>query len=178
MLILHNGEMDGDDLGYLIKRAQQAVRNAVDPALSGLGLTAAQYAALYNLRRHPGASSADLARLSFVTPQTMVRIVAGLERAGLVSRTPCPGHRRILQARLSSEGALLLARAQRRVDVIHATMLGGIPLPELERLRGWLTHIAVTLEGPRAKTRQARELPGDDRGAETADPDPDRRCSG
>ena len=68
----------------MIKRAQQALRNAIDPALSDLELTTAQYAALYNLRRHPGASNAELARLSFVTPQTMVRIVSGLERAGLV----------------------------------------------------------------------------------------------
>lgn len=161
MLILDNGEVNGNDLGYLIKRAQQAVRNAIDAALSDLGLTAAQYAVLYNLRRHPGASNAELARLSFVTPQTMVRIVAGLERAGLVSRTPSPGHRRVLQACLSSEGARVLELAQRRVDTIHATMLRGIPPPELERLRGWLTHIAVTLEGPQAKKRQARELSGD-----------------
>ena len=38
----------------MIKRAQQALRNAIDPALADLGLTKAQYAALYNLRRHPG----------------------------------------------------------------------------------------------------------------------------
>jgi DNA-binding MarR family transcriptional regulator len=162
MLILHNGVMEGDDLGYLIKRAQQALRNAIDPALSDLGLTTAQYAALYNLRRHPGASNAELARLSFVTPQTMVRIVAGLERAGLVSRTPSPRHRRVLQARLSTKGARVLGLAQRRVDAIHATMLRGIPPPELERLHGWLTHIAVTLEGPHDTAQQAREPSRDD----------------
>lgn len=43
----------------MIKRAQQALRNAIDPALADLGLTKAQYAALYNLRRHSGASSAE-----------------------------------------------------------------------------------------------------------------------
>jgi DNA-binding MarR family transcriptional regulator len=146
MLILHNGPVDADDLGYVIKRAQQALRNAIDPALSDLGLTTAQYATLYNLRRHPGASSAELARLSFVTPQTMVRIVSGLERAGLVRRAPSPAHRRVLQARLTSKGTSALRLAQQRVDAIHAHMLHGIPPAETARLLGWLTRIAVTLE--------------------------------
>ena len=146
MLILHNGPVDADDLGYVIKRAQQALRNAIDPALSDLGLTAAQYAALYNLRRHPGASNAELARLSFVTPQTMVRIVSGLEHAGLIRRAPSPAHRRVLQARLTGKGASALRQAQHRVDAIHAHMLYGIPPAETERLLGWLTRIAVTLE--------------------------------
>lgn len=160
--MLHNEAVDGDDLGYLIKRAQQAVRNTIDPALSDLGLTAAQYAALYNLHRHPGASNAELARLSFVTPQTMVRIVVGLERAGLVSRTPSPRHRWVLQARLSGEGTRVLGLAQRRVDAIHADMLRGIPPQELEQLRGWLTHIAVALEGPHGTSQQARQPSRDD----------------
>jgi len=146
MLILHNGPVDADDLGYVIKRAQQALRNAIDLALADLGLTTAQYAALYNLGRHPRASSAELARLSFVTPQTMVRIVSGLERAGLVRRAPSPTHRRVLQARLTSKGASVLRQAQERVDAIHAHMLLGIPPAVTERLLGWLTRIAERLE--------------------------------
>lgn len=124
---------------------------------AGLGLTTAQYAALYNLRRHPGASSAELARLSFVTPQTMVRIVSGLERAGLVRRAPSPAHRRVLQARLTSKGASALRQAQQRVDAIHAHMLHGIPPAETERLLDWLTRIAVTLEESRPGSREAAE---------------------
>lgn len=137
------------DLGYSVKRAQQAVRNAIDPALADLGLTTAQYAALYNLHRHPGASSADLARLSFVTPQTMARIVADLEERGLLSREPSRAHARVLQARLSDDGEAILQRAQYRVDLIHTHMLEGIPAAEIERFHGWLTHIATRLEAAR-----------------------------
>ncbi len=156
MLILHNGPVDADDLGYVIKRAQQALRNAIDPALADLELTTAQYAALYNLRRHPGASSAELARLSFVTPQTMVRIVSGLERAGLVRRAPSPAHQRVLQAHLTGNGARALRQAQHRVDAIHAEMLHGIPPAETERLLGWLTRIAEALEESHREAREAQ----------------------
>jgi DNA-binding MarR family transcriptional regulator len=137
------------DLGYSVKRAQQALRNAIDPALAGLGLTMAQYAALYNLRRRPGASSAELARMSFVTPQTMVRIVTDLEGRGLLSREPSQAHARVLQARLSEDGEAVLQRAQRRVDLVHAHMLEGIPAAEIERFHGWLIHIAARLEAAR-----------------------------
>jgi DNA-binding MarR family transcriptional regulator len=136
-------------LGYTLKRAQQALRNTIDPALADLGLTTAQYAALYNLHRHPGASSAELARMSFVTPQTMVRIVADLEERGLLSREPSQAHARVLQARLSDDGEAVLQRAQHRVDLIHTHMLEGIPTAEVERFHGWLTHIAARLEAAR-----------------------------
>lgn len=76
----------------------------------------------------------------------MVRIVSGLERAGLVCRAPSPAHRRALQARLTSKGTSAQRSAQQRVDAIHAHMLHGIPPAETERLAGLLTRIAATLE--------------------------------
>ncbi|MGO8873366.1 MAG: MarR family winged helix-turn-helix transcriptional regulator [Acidimicrobiales bacterium] len=138
--------MEANELGYVIKRTQQALRNAIDPALADLGLTMAQYAAMYTLHRHPGTSNAELARLSFVTPQTMVRIVADLERRGLLYRTPSPAHGRVLEADLSDRGNNLLKRAQRRVDLVHARMLEDVPAIETERLYRWLTQIATRLE--------------------------------
>ena len=149
--------MEADDLGYVIKWAQQALRNVLDRALSDLGLTTPRYAVLYNLRRHPGASNAELARLSFVTPQTMVRIVTDLERQGLLQRAPSPSHARVLQTRLSDQGASMLRLAQRRVDSIHATMLEGIPPAEIERLLRWLTHIALRLDESRDTEAQHAE---------------------
>jgi DNA-binding MarR family transcriptional regulator len=138
--------MDASDLGYLIKRVQQAFRSAIDVRLADLGLTMAQYATLYNLRRHPGASNAELARLSFVTPQTMVRIVVGLEERGLLRRVASPDHARIFQAHLSDEGNGVLGQAQRRVGLIHAHALEGMSGAETERLIGSLTRIATRLE--------------------------------
>jgi DNA-binding MarR family transcriptional regulator len=137
---------EANELGYVIKRAQQAIRNAIDPALAQIGLTAAQYALLYNLARHEGASNAELARLSFVTPQTMVRIVADLERKGLLTRAPSPQHARVLQAHLTASGARLLKAAQRHVDAIHARMVEGMPDAKRQQLADALIHLAERLE--------------------------------
>ena len=47
---------------YLAKRLESAVRRDLDAAMQAQGLTTPQYAALSILRRHPGLSSAQLAR--------------------------------------------------------------------------------------------------------------------
>lgn len=130
----------------MIKRVQQALRGAIDPALADLGLTMAQYAVLYNLERHPGASNAELARLAFVTPQAMVRVVADLERVGLLSRASSPAHAKVLQAHLTDSGAKILAAADRRVQQVHAVMLNGFSSDDVSMIAETLTMMAVRLE--------------------------------
>jgi len=93
-----------DTAGYLVKRLQAALRAHLDKALAPCGVTMPQYAALAALERNPGISNADLARTSFVTPQTMIRILSGLEARGLVTRSPHPNHGRALQIVLTAEG--------------------------------------------------------------------------
>lgn len=133
-------------MGYLVKRLQQALRNAMDQGLAGVDLTTAQYAVLYNLAQHAKASNAELARLCFVTPQTMIRIVGGLERRDLLRRAPSPTHAAVLQAHLTAKGRAALRRAQRAVDAILATMLAGTPDAEIEHLVDSFTEMAARLE--------------------------------
>src|SRR4051794_2090760 len=57
---------------YLVKRVELAVRSRLDEVLRPGGLTTLQYTALTVLQRHPASlTSAQLARNSFVTAQTM-----------------------------------------------------------------------------------------------------------
>src|SRR5262245_23842862 len=70
--------------GYLLSTVRAAMRGRMDAALADKGLTTPQYTALTTLEEDPGLSNADMARLCFVTPQTMVPIIEDLERAGLV----------------------------------------------------------------------------------------------
>src|SRR5215468_3359136 len=90
--------------GYLLGTVRAALRARLDAALAAKGLTAPQYTALATLEEDPGLSNADMARLSFVTPQTMVRIIDNLESAGFVGRTPHPTHGRVRQIELTSRG--------------------------------------------------------------------------
>lgn len=98
-------------IGFALKLAQQALRTHLDAALQQIGLTMPQYAALNFLKIEPGASNATLARRAFVTPQTMQGIVAALERAGFIVRTPHPEHGRIQAAELTPSGREVLQAA-------------------------------------------------------------------
>ena len=79
-------------IGYGLKRAQDALNRSMTATLSEVGLSVPQYAILYTLDQTPGISSAELARRSFVTPQTMNELVLDLEASGLVTREPHPDH--------------------------------------------------------------------------------------
>src|SRR5215471_2871168 len=101
-----------ETVGYQLKNAQQALRAAMDTVLRGRGVTTPQYAVLAFLEQSPGLSGAQLARRAFVTPQTMNRIVANLETAGLIERGPHPELGRVLETRLSQRGRKLLAKCR------------------------------------------------------------------
>jgi DNA-binding MarR family transcriptional regulator len=62
------------------------------------GLTPSQASVLVRLSKLDGASTSDLAAIERVRPQSMAKIVAGLEQAGLVTRRPDPddGRRQLL----------------------------------------------------------------------------------
>jgi DNA-binding MarR family transcriptional regulator len=109
----------------------------MDEALRSRGLTTPQYAALSALAGEPGLSGADLARRSFVTPQTINGVLANLESAGLIERHPHPEHGRVLQAYLTEPGEELASRARREVEDIEERMLSGLSIED----RIWLTEM-------------------------------------
>ncbi|GAA3591170.1 MarR family transcriptional regulator [Nonomuraea rosea] len=112
--------------GYLIKRAQLVLHEAMVSALAPHGLTVSQYAALTALSEEPGLSNADLARRAFVTPQSMNVVLRELEDRGLLSRRPHPRHRKVLQAELTAGGRDLLDPAGLAVDGVESRMLAGL----------------------------------------------------
>jgi len=132
-----------DRVGYALKRAQQALRNRMDRALDGHGLTVPQYAALSALEADPELSNAELARRSFVKAQTMHQILAQLERAGLVTRRAGAGRAR--PGRLTSRGAAVVAAAHGAVEAVEARMLAALAPAERDQLRAWLDRCADAL---------------------------------
>jgi DNA-binding MarR family transcriptional regulator len=144
-------------VGYALKRAQAALRGMMDTALAGHALTTAQYAALAALEADPGLSNAELARRSFVTPQTMIQVLALLERDGLVERSP--GRGRVLETRLTAEGAARVAAAHATVEGIEARMLAGLDADDTERLLGWLHGCADRIAGPPADGAEPAQPP-------------------
>lgn len=135
-------------VGYLLKRVQAALRGGMDHALEAKGLTTPQYAVLSALEQEPEISSAELARRSFVTPQTMIRIVEILESLRLIRRKAHPTHGRVLMASLTPEGARLVTSCHAAVKAVEERMLRGLTAGERSALRALLARCAKALEGP------------------------------
>jgi DNA-binding MarR family transcriptional regulator len=134
-----------EHLGYQLKRAQHALRLAMDDVLRDLDLTTAQYAALSVIEETPGVSGAALARRCFVTPQTMQAIVVQLEDHQCIERRQHPQHGRMLQAFLTVRGQQRVQQAHARVDAIEARMVAGLVASEQAQLLRWLQACSTAL---------------------------------
>jgi DNA-binding MarR family transcriptional regulator len=134
-----------DRVGYQLKRAQQALRTAMDEGLRAQGITTPQYAALTALDGDEPLSGAELARRCFVTPQTMNAILVGLERARLVERAPHAEHGRVIEARLTKRGGAKVQDAHRTVFEIEERMLCEITPGARRRLNETLRRLVENL---------------------------------
>jgi DNA-binding MarR family transcriptional regulator len=120
---------------YMVKQLELAVRSQVDEVVRPAGLTTTQYTALTVLERHENMSSAQLARYSFVTAQSMADMIAGLEARGLIERHRDRADRRRLVVALTAEGRALLDRYRDTVADLEGRMLAGLSEPDVASLR-------------------------------------------
>ncbi len=126
-------------VGYLIKRAQTVLHDAMADALGSHDLTVTQFAVLTALDEEPGLSNAGLARRAFVTPQSMYAVLHELEKLQFVVRSPHPQHRRVLQAELTEAGRRTLTSAANAVDTVEEEMLRKLSDPARKKLASTLS---------------------------------------
>jgi DNA-binding MarR family transcriptional regulator len=135
--------------GYLVKRVQQSMRRRCDAALRPTGLSMAQYAALRALADHPDASASELARLCFVTRQSLQDLLAGLRSSGLVQSVASPGQRRVIALALTPAGRKRLSASHDAVLEVEQAMVHGLSPNARQQLADLLTRCAENLEtGP------------------------------
>ena len=133
-------------VGYLVKRVQQSVRRQCDAALRSSGLSMAQYAAMRALADHPEASASELARLCFVTRQSLQDLLAGLRSAGFVRDAKVPPRGRSRSLELTPAGAKRLTAAHTAVMAVESRMLEGISANARDQLSASLERCAQNLE--------------------------------
>ena len=132
--------------GYLVKRVQQSLRRRCDAALRPSGLSMAQYAAMRALADHPEASASELARLCFVTRQSLQDLLAGLRSAGFVRDAKVPLRGRARSLELTPTGAKRLSAAHAAVMAVETRMLDGISASAQRQLSSLLDRCAENLE--------------------------------
>ena len=132
-------------LGYVVARLDRALRHEIELCVRPHGLTVAQYTALSVLANRSGLSNSQLARRSYITPQSMSQVLAALEREGLVRRAPDPAHARILRAQVTAKGRRVLALCDEAVDEVESRMVDGLSEAERAQLLASLKHCVRTL---------------------------------
>jgi DNA-binding MarR family transcriptional regulator len=133
-------------LGYLLRQAHAAVRLKMERTLADLGVTSPQFAVLTMLNAYPGLSGADVARLTFLTPQTVGVIIRNLDRDGAIVMTPHPVHGRIQQWTLTPRGATLLKACRERVIELEKRLARGLDAKAEASIRHWLADVATELQ--------------------------------
>jgi DNA-binding MarR family transcriptional regulator len=133
-------------VGYLVKRVQQSLRRRSDTALRSTGVSMAQYAVLRALADHPEASASQLARLCFMTRQSLQDLLSGLKSSGLISESDRPASGRAQPLELTATGAKRLAAAHTAVMSVESRMTDGISAAARRQLVVALTRCAENLE--------------------------------
>ena len=123
---------------YLVKQVELAVRAQLDDLLRPAGITASQYTALTALERQADLTSAQLARSSFVTAQSMADMVTSLAEQGVISRRRDPSDRRRLVLSLTARGRRMLERYRPKVAALEKQMLGALSARQAADLRRYL----------------------------------------
>jgi DNA-binding MarR family transcriptional regulator len=146
---------------YLLKRVELAVRSRLDEIVRPAGLTALQYTALTVLERHDNMSSAQLARQSFVTAQSMSDMITTLQGRGLIERHRDHADRRRLVVSLTAKGRVLLDLYRDEVAALEGDMIAGLSGQQTGELRAALNACYDNLSLAAAR-HAGRELAGGD----------------
>lgn len=140
---------DGTSILYLIKQVELAVRSHLENTVRPYGLTSVQYTALSVLERHPGVTSAALARNSFVRTQTMAQMTSYLLEAGLIrkERDSANGRQHLLY--LTERGQEVVGELREPVRDLEDLMTSELTRMEVGQLRAALRACRRVLgEGP------------------------------
>ena len=122
-----------DLVGIIINRTSRTWRTKLDERLSHLGLTQARWLVLMHLSRMGGeAPQKELAASVGVEGPTLVRVLDGLERLGLVQRLGVAGDRRARRVCLTGRADGVISDIMRIGANLRAEALLGITDTEIE----------------------------------------------
>jgi DNA-binding MarR family transcriptional regulator len=135
-------------VGNQLHRAEHAMGMAFTEALRPLGITPSQAAVLLHVDRYPDLNMARLAEVASVTPQTMHRIVVGLERSKLVHRNQRAGDRKSIYLSLTPAGADVLSQAEAILKAEQEVLRNTFSVQELDAFFDFLQRFEAAFQRP------------------------------
>lgn len=146
-----------DYITCMMSQLTHAMEHEMTSTARELNLTLLQLAALAELNHDRSLSTADLARLTFVTPQNMSLTVSKLEAGGFLVRKLHPTNARVNRLVLTARGVQVLQKAVARAAIIERQMFGGLSSRQKDGLRKQLRGCLARLKtaAPRRSATRA-----------------------
>lgn len=132
--------------GFLLRRAHQISAAVFEDECRSVGLTPAQFGVLSVLRASPGLDQSSLARALGFDKVTVLRVLRGLEKRGLIARVPAPKSRRNLSISLSASGLDLLKSAQDPAERAYNRLMAPLDTKQQAQLVELLQALTAGLE--------------------------------
>lgn len=126
-----------------VTRLARKLRQEAEP-----GITPSMLMALSSIERGGRMTIGDLCAAEQVQPPSMTRIVSALVDAGLVTREPDPGDRRIAWVEATPDGLRLLQRSRRRKEAYLSRRLRDLERDELAVLEEAVPILERLVETP------------------------------
>lgn len=138
----------------LMKQVQYRSYLLLERALEPLGVSAVQFRILTTLKQRQRISSAELARLYDVRPQTMFKQVALLESRGFIRRDVSEANKRILELELSPLGESTLTECAAHAAAVEKSLFTDFTAGELGMYRELMTRMLTSARD----RRRAKQL--------------------
>ena len=126
--------------------ASRMWRRYLDLRLRDLDLSQARWNVLFKLSRHEEVTQVELAHSLGIEAATLVRLLDGLEGAGLIERRPSAKDRRAKTLHLTEAACPLIVRMEEISAASRAEILEGISRQDLRIATKVLSRIAARLE--------------------------------
>ncbi|MFD8000464.1 MarR family winged helix-turn-helix transcriptional regulator [Streptomyces mirabilis] len=131
--------------GYLAWQFSQIIAGRLERALRAEELTLAQHNALQQVILTPGVSSAEIARRSGMTAQSMGAAVNQLVERELLRREPHPTNRRSMRLFATAEGHSTAARAASVTRRIESETTSPLSPDDKDAIHRLLYHLVKEL---------------------------------
>jgi len=121
-------------IGFHLRLAQVGLFQHFARTVGRTGVTPGQLGVIAMIGANPGLSQTRLGRALGIDRSTMVSLIDGLERRGLVVRETAPADRRSHALRLSAKGAELLGRLEDAARAHESDWAQGLSAAERRQL--------------------------------------------
>lgn len=138
-------ELDSS-LGFLMNRAANLMRGAIEERLKKYGLTAPQWAVLARLTEEDGLNHSEICRRLFFDKPTITGIVGRLEKKGLAKRLKVAKDRREVAVHLTDKGRRLMETLPSFAEEVNRAASKGLKAGEAGTLKASLRMVISNLK--------------------------------